>query len=159
MAVVEALIKSLRQRKMKLALAESMTCGLASYKMNSCSDTSSVFTGSIVSYNEEVKTGLLKIDKNTLETYTAESQEVTNAMVVQLSTLISADVHAAITGLSAPGGSESKEKPVGTIFISLLFKGEIFRLRSVLDGTATEITEKSCDLLFGFIKETIEKHS
>jgi nicotinamide mononucleotide (NMN) deamidase PncC len=41
--------------------------------------------------------------------------EVTEAIARGLTTLIPADIHIGITGLPCPGGSETAEKPIGTM--------------------------------------------
>lgn len=149
--------KVLRERQLTLALAESVTCGLASYKMNISSGTSDIFKGGIVAYNEEVKTGLLGIDKKLIDTFSAESQEITDAMAISLAKLIHADVCAAITGLSAPGGTESKEKPVGTVFIAIFYQQKILKCRRRFYGSATIVKRKACNLLFGEIVKALKK--
>lgn len=159
MKIVNRLIKILKDKELKLALAESVTCGLSSYNMDECSGTSEVFSGSIVCYNQEVKTGLLGIKEELIEKFTAESQDVTDAMAKSLSKLISADVFAAITGLSSSGGSESPEKPVGTIFLSVYFQKKLYQRRSIFKGDSESIVQQACAALFDFIADTIEKPS
>ena len=157
MSEIDYLRKLLKEQKLTLALGESVTCGLAAYKMNSRPGTSEIFKGSVVAYNEDVKKNLLKIDAALIETYSAESQEVTDAMVAGLQNLIKADVYAAITGLAGTGGTESKKKPVGTIFISVLYNGKISRTRKRFYGSPFEVKRKACSLLFSEIAKAIEK--
>src|SRR5688500_3004153 len=102
-----------------------MTSGLAAHKLGSISGTSDVLTGSIVCYSKNVKTDLLKVNKKLIDKYSLESQQVTDALALNLSKIIHADVYAAITGLAAPGGSESVSKPVGTVFYSFLYRGRL----------------------------------
>ena len=120
-----SLVDVLKKNKLKIAFAESMSCGLLTHKIGTISGTSEVLTGSIICYDECIKTGLLKIKKKLLQAHTAESQKVTDAMAKSLSKLMKADINVAITGLAAPGGSETKSKPVGTVFYSFMFKGII----------------------------------
>ncbi len=44
--------------------------------------------------------------------------QVTTALAKNLPKLIKADIHVAITGLASAGGTETKDKPVGTIFFA-----------------------------------------
>lgn len=46
------------------------------------------------------------------------------------------DIQVAVTGLTMPGGSETQEKPVGTMFIHALIKGKPVAVREVFKGTA-----------------------
>jgi nicotinamide-nucleotide amidase len=143
-SLVHKLLKTLTEKNLTLAFAESVTCGLAMHELNLTPGTSEVLLGGVVCYNENVKTGLLKVDKKLIQRFTAESQEVTDAMAKNLPQLINADICVAITGLNADGGSENPEKPVGTVFFSLLYKGKLLRERKLFKGSPMTIKEKAC---------------
>ena len=136
------------EKKLTIALAESVTCGLAAHQLNIVKGTSEIFMGSIICYNEKVKTDLLNINPSMIKKYTAESRQVTDALAKNLPRFIEADVYAAITGLSAPGGSETEDKPVGTIFFSIFYRGKLTRERKVFRGSPLEIKKKACKELF-----------
>ncbi|HEY1040471.1 MAG TPA: nicotinamide-nucleotide amidohydrolase family protein, partial [Bacteroidia bacterium] len=98
------LVKKLKENNLTLALAESMTCGLAAHKLSGCVGVSDVLAGAIVCYTPGVKQKLLGISKTTILKHTCESKEVTEELSKKLSKLIKADIHAAITGLASEGG-------------------------------------------------------
>lgn len=154
---IQKLRKFLKENNLTVAFAESVTCGLASYKMNTTPGTSDIFKGSIVAYNEDVKRNLLRIDSKLIDQYSAESQEVTDAMVISISRLIDANVYAAITGLASPGGTETKGKPIGTVFISILYNENLFSIRERFYGTPYQVKTKACNLLFRKIIEVVQK--
>lgn len=154
----QILVNYLKEHKLTIALAESITCGLATHKLGSISGTSDVLAGSIICYSPEVKTSLLKIKKNFIERHTAESTIVTNELAKQLSKIIKADIHAAITGLASPGGSETKSKPVGTVFFSFLYRRKIYKMEKRFLGSPLEIKEKACDQLFKFITTQLKQN-
>jgi nicotinamide-nucleotide amidase len=106
-----------------------------------------------------VKNELLKVSKKMLEQHTAESAEVTAQLARSLRRLIKAHVHAAITGLAAPGGSETKSKPVGTVFIAVYYQRKMFAERKVFRGTPKEIMQKACDEMYAFILKVVRKGS
>jgi nicotinamide-nucleotide amidase len=145
------LVKFCRKNNLTLAFAESVTCGLAAHQLSQVKGTSDAFKGSLVCYNGDVKTNLLKIPKKLIEKYTAESQRVTDEMAKNLKRIFSADVYAAITGLASPGGSETKSKPVGTVFFSVWYKNKLYKLRKQFRGNALQIKKKACDELYRFI--------
>src|SRR6185436_17785343 len=99
----QILANTLKEKKLTIAFAESMTCGLAAHKLGTIRDTSDVFVGSVICYNENVKTNILKVSKKLIRKHTAESQKVTDALALNLCKIIKADIHAAITGLAAAG--------------------------------------------------------
>jgi nicotinamide-nucleotide amidase len=80
-----------------------------------------------------------------IEEYSPESAEVTEAITRGLSKLIPADIHIGITGLTTPGGSETKEKPVGTMFIHAIKDGTetIFAEKVIFDGPPEDIAIKT----------------
>ena len=154
---VNSFVKHLKELGLTLALAESMTCGLASHFLSTCKGTADVLLGSIVCYTPEVKTSLLKVKPALIKKYSAESKEVTIALALNLRKIIRADICAAITGLASAGGSETKTKPPGTVFFSILYKGKQYNHRVVFRGTPLEIREKSAMYLYDKITEAVAK--
>jgi nicotinamide-nucleotide amidase len=153
----QKLLNFLKDHHLTIAFAESMTCGMAAMRIGNVSGTSEVFAGSIVCYDTSVKTGLLKIAVRTIKKYTAESQQVTDNLAKHLTKKMRTDVSAAITGLAAPGGSETKQKPVGTVFISVYFKRKLYRDKKKFNGSPLEIKEKACDEMFIYILNVLRK--
>jgi len=146
------------QQELTLALAESVTCGLAAAKLATCPGTFDVLRGSVVCYHEEVKKELLKVPLTHIRKFTSESPHVTHDLAKGLKTLITADIYGAVTGLASAGGSETKIKPVGTIFFCVLFKGRIIKEKKVYRGTPLQIREKACFGLYDLItREVIRK--
>jgi nicotinamide-nucleotide amidase len=153
---VTKLVRTLKKKRWKLALAESMTGGLAAHEMAGAMGTSDVFTGSIVCYSPEAKKSALGISQTMIDKYTTESQEVTDALAKNLQRVIRADIYASVTGLASPGGSETKEKPVGTVFFSLKLGRKILRRRKVFSGSPLKIRKKACKELYSFITEKVQ---
>lgn len=149
------LVKTLQNKKLTIALVESVTAGLATHKLTLAKGTSDILRGGITCYQDEIKTGLLKVKPRLIKKYTAESQQVTDELASGLKALINADIHAAITGLAAEGGSETRAKPVGTIFLSVLYKGKMHRSRKVFKGSPLTIQTKACNKLFRYILQLL----
>jgi PncC family amidohydrolase len=145
------LIRHLQRRKLTLALAESMTCGCAARQLGMVKGTMDVFRGSLVCYHPVVKVKVLGIPRKLLVKFSPESQEVTDAMAERLYRLFRTDVVGAVTGLAAPGGSERKGKPVGTVFLTVMYRKKKTRRRKLFRGTASEIEAKACKALFRLI--------
>jgi nicotinamide-nucleotide amidase len=76
--------------------------------------SSDVFLGAIVAYANEVKTGLLDVPAQLLETYGAVSPETAAAMAHGARLRLGADVAVAVTGIAGPGGA-TDGKPVGLV--------------------------------------------
>ena len=148
---VNRLLKFCEERQLTISMAESMTCGLAAHQLNIVKGTSEVLMGSLVCYNEKVKTKLLGIKPSLIKKYTAESMQVTNEMVKSLGKLFESDVYVAITGLASAGASENHHKPVGTVFFALKYKGKLWSMKKRFKGTPLEIKRKGCEELYRFI--------
>jgi nicotinamide-nucleotide amidase len=152
----QILVNLLKERKLRISFAESMTCGLAAHKLGTVSGTSEVLSGSIVCYSEEVKIKVLRVSKRLIDKHTAESQQVADALAKNLNKIIPSDINAAIVGLASEGGSETKSKPVGTVFYSVFFKKKQFGLRKKFNGSPREIKEKACGELFRFVLRVLK---
>ena len=142
------LVQLLQKRGYTLAFAESMTCGMAASNIASVKGASDVLMGSLVCYHEDVKQCALGVSRRVLKKHTAESRQTTEAMAKNLRRIIPADVHAAVTGLAAPGGSESKRKPVGTVFFAVRFRSKLHHARKKFNGSPSEIRKQACDFLY-----------
>ncbi|MCE6987815.1 CinA family protein [Dyadobacter sp. CY323] len=136
---------ALAERSLTVAFVESATAGRISAEFSLCEDSGKVLKGGLVCYDASLKESILRVPREMLERFTPESAEVTQELADRLQTFIPADVHIALTGLTTPGGSETEEKPVGTIFIHAFLKGKSVPVREVFTGSAEEIVLKSVD--------------
>jgi len=112
------LIKELAKKNQTIVFAESCTGGLLSSSLTSISGSSKVFKGSIVSYSNELKNSLLNISEEKLTKYGAVSEEVCEAMAINVKEKLGADWAISISGIAGPNGG-SKDKPVGLVYISI----------------------------------------
>ena len=151
-------VTKLRDNNLTVAFAESCTAGLLASEFVKAKGSSDVLKGSLVVYQPDVKMKLLDVRKETLEMYTAESQQVTNEMVMGLKKLLDAEVSIAVTGLAGGGGSETDEKPVGTVFVSFLYDGKAEEFREVFDGNTQSIRKKTVDYIFEKLLGILEQH-
>lgn len=99
-----------------LATAESCTGGGIGAALTAIPGSSSVYIGGVISYTNEVKNGLLGVDKSLLETCGAVSPEVAKAMATGVRNLLKSDVAVSVTGLAGPGG-DNFGNPVGKVFV------------------------------------------
>lgn len=143
---MDALGKMLISKNLTIAFAESATAGRLSSEFSMIDHAGEFLKGGIACYDAQLKEDLLQVDHALIKTYTPESMEVTRAISIGLSKLIPADIHIGITGLTAPGGSETKEKPVGTVFIYATNKGEpAFSERFNFTGERAEIVSATVE--------------
>jgi nicotinamide-nucleotide amidase len=107
----------LRERKLKLALAESCTGGFLSHLITTVPGSSDYLLGAIVSYANDVKINTLGVSSETLQQHGAVSEETIMEMATQVRLKFNADIGVATSGIAGPGGGTA-EKPVGTVWIA-----------------------------------------
>ena len=147
----------LMDKKLTLAFAESATAGYLSSQFSLVHHAGKFLKGGLVCYDAELKKSILHVPEGLIETFTPESAEVTNAMCQGLCQLIPADIHVAVTGLTCPGGSETSEKPVGTIFIVGLMQGQkLFAKRIYLQGDEQQIIQDTAKQVALLISDALQ---
>ena len=115
---MKSLIKLLNKKKLRISLAESCTGGLLASTITSISGASKIFNLGLVTYSNQAKIKVLKVNKNVIKKYGAVSHECCSAMVKNLSKISKANINVSITGIAGPKGG-TKEKPVGLVYIGV----------------------------------------
>jgi nicotinamide-nucleotide amidase len=115
---MKSLIRILIKKKLKISFAESCTGGLLASTITSISGASKVFNLGLITYSNQAKNKVLKVNKNILKKYGAVSHECCSAMVKNLSKISKASINVSITGIAGPKGG-TKQKPVGLVYIGV----------------------------------------
>ena len=87
-------------------------------KITSTSGASKVFGLGLVTYSNQSKISVLKVNKKIIQKYGAVSPECCKAMVENLSKISKAQINVSITGIAGPNGG-TKKKPVGLVYIGV----------------------------------------
>lgn len=111
-------LKTVENLGITVAAAESCTGGYFSHLMTQVPGSGQVFLGSIISYAESVKEAELNVKAETLEQYTAVSQQTAEEMVSGVKRRLKSDYAVAITGIAGPDGA-TNENPVGSVWIAV----------------------------------------
>ena len=114
----QKLVKLLSKKKLKISFAESCTGGLLSSSITSISGSSKVFTIGLVTYSNQSKISLLKVNKKTILKHGAVSYETCLSMVKNLSKISKTNISVSVTGVAGPKGG-TKQKPVGLVYIGI----------------------------------------
>ena len=115
---MKLLIRILTKKKLKISFAESCTGGLLASTITSINGASKVFNLGLVTYSNQAKIKVLKVNKNIIKRYGAVSHECCTAMVKNLSKISKANINVSITGIAGPKGG-TKKKPVGLVYIGV----------------------------------------
>ncbi len=115
---MKSLIKLLIRKKIKISVAESCTGGLLASTITSISGASKIFSLGLVTYSNQAKIKILKVNKNIIKRFGAVSYECCYTMVNNLSKISKTNINVSITGIAGPGGG-TKKKPVGLVYIGV----------------------------------------
>ena len=133
-SLAEVVSRMLRERKSRLAVAESCTGGLLGKMLTDLPGSSDVFLGGVIAYANEAKQALLGVEKNALAALGAVSEPVAIAMAEGAARRFEANFALSITGVAGPGGG-SEQKPVGTVFVGLSNTKSSRAMRHVILGS------------------------
>lgn len=120
-----AVVNMLKEKRLKLATAESCTGGYIGKRITDVPGSSDVFECGIISYSNEIKADILGVSKSDLKEYGAVSEQVAEQMAKGALKISGADIAVSVTGIAGPG-SDSTNKPVGLSFIGLAAKNFVF---------------------------------
>ena len=115
---MRSLIKLLIKKKIKVSFAESCTGGLLASTVTSVNGASKVFNLGLITYSNQSKIKVLKVNKNIIKKYGAVSYECCKSMVNNLAKISKANINISITGIAGPKGG-TKQKPVGLVYIGI----------------------------------------
>lgn len=121
--IEEALHTLLIEKGLTVSTAESCTGGSIASRLVLLPGASAFFLGSVVAYSCELKTKLLGVSKELLETKGAVSQEVVEEMASGLLAITGSDYGIAVSGIAGPAGGRA-DKPVGTVWAAIAKRGE-----------------------------------
>jgi len=145
---------------MTLATAESCTGGRVGECIIATPGSSVYFKGGVISYTNEIKERLLKVDHQLLEEKTAYCEEVAVAMVKGVINIMNTDLGIAVTGIAGPGGA-TPDIPVGTIWIACGDKDNVVTLKLTDDEgrdlNIAKATNQALQLFVSFLKDKLNK--
>ena len=153
-ARARATVALLRSRGRTLSCAESCTGGWFAKSIVDIAGASEVFSGGVVSYATEVKTGLLGVPAWIIERDTVVSTAVAEAMAEGVRRLIGSDLAVSVTGLAGPGGG-TEAIPVGCVCVGVTGRTGTVSRRYMLTGTRTGIRRLAVACMYDLLREYI----
>ena len=143
--IIESLVgERLRERGLRLAIAESCTGGLLCHRITNVPGSSDYFLGGVIAYAYEAKVSLLDVRWDTLERYGAVSQQTVLEMARGVRVKLGAEISLSISGIAGPGGG-TEQKPVGLVWIGLctpeMERAEVYHFK----GDRMQVKERSVE--------------
>lgn len=113
--------RTLKEKNLTIACAESCTGGLLTSRLTDVPGSSAYVRGSVVAYHNAVKADKLGVSPEVLEKKGAVSEEVALQMAEGVMREFNADIGVGVTGIAGPDGG-GEEKPVGLTYIAVAGK-------------------------------------
>lgn len=146
--VEKRIAEPLRETDATVATAESCTGGLIGSYLTDVPGSSDYFDRTLATYSYDAKLELVGVPRETLDEHGAVSEPVARQMARGVRDTAGTTWGLSTTGIAGPDGG-SEEKPVGTVFIGVAYRGEwgtqdsFARVRRhEFDGTRLEVKEQ-----------------
>lgn len=144
----------LKSRNLTVATAESCTGGLIAHRITSVAGSSAYFHGSVVAYDNSIKTNVLGVNADTLINHGAVSEETVREMVEGVLQVMKTDYAIAVSGIAGPDGG-TPDKPVGTIWVAVGNKSEVRTHRLLLSKDRMKNIQYTATFAMNFLRRMI----
>ena len=146
---MNSIVKKLNKKKLKISFAESCTGGMLASKITSVSGASKVFGLGLVTYSNQAKISILKVNKRIIQKYGAVSPQCCEAMVKNLAKISKAQINVSVTGIAGPNGG-TKTKPVGLVYIGVKKSNKLFITKNIFEQKSRKAIQNAT------VKRTLE---
>ena len=153
---IEKIVKKLIKKNITVSTAESCTGGLIASEITKVPNSSKIFNLGLVTYSNNSKNIILKINKKIIKKYGAVSLEVCKEMVKNLHKISKTKICISVTGIAGPSGG-TLYKPVGLVFIGFKFKNKnkVFMFNFNKKFNRKKIQKLTCKKVFEIINLNI----
>jgi nicotinamide-nucleotide amidase len=139
-----------------IGCVESATGGRIADKITNVPGSADYFKGSIVSYSNEIKTGVAGVKEETIKKYGAVSDETAREMADGGRKLMQLDYCVSTTGIAGPTGA-TPTKPVGLFYIGLATKEGSVSHQFRFTGRRDTVKEKAAQESLRILKDSLRK--
>ncbi|MCC6720990.1 MAG: competence/damage-inducible protein A [Bacteroidia bacterium] len=150
----EIICKIFKEKKITLATAESCTGGYISHLITSVPGSSEFFKGSVVSYDNSIKTNVLGVEKDILANQGAVSEECVIHMAEGVLKKFEVDFSVSTSGIAGPGG-ETIDKPVGLVWIAVSSKNKTISKKYRFSGTRFTVIQKTTNAVLELLRQVV----
>ena len=148
--------EELHRRGLTVALAESCTGGGATAKLTDVPGSSAYLIGSIVCYDNRIKTEFVGVTPTLLQEHGAVSQQTAAAMAQGIRDRFATDIGVGITGIAGPGGG-SAEKPVGLVYLAIAGPQGVIVEEEHFSGQRSAIKTRTVNSSLDLLRRYLQK--
>lgn len=146
----QTVVRLLKEKGLTVTTAESCTGGLVAARLINVSGASDVIKSGFITYCDETKHSILGVPTELLESYSAVSEQVAEAMALGGAKAAGADACLSVTGIAGPDGG-TEEKPVGLVYVGCHLGEKTvvreFRMRGNREKIREQAVVQALDLL------------
>ncbi len=160
--LARAVVQSLIDRKITLAVAESLTGGMLSSTIVDIEGVSKIFKEGFVTYTNESKMETAGVKETTIKHYGAVSRETAEEMAKGAALKAGADLGISTTGIAGGGAvtnptanDSSYDKPVGRVYLGIYYKGKTYSKELNIKGNRQRVRKRSVSEMLNFIRKTV----
>ena len=150
----EAVGEELRKRQLTLSTAESCTGGNIARLITSVRGSSDYYTGSVIAYQNHIKTDVLQVDSSLIQKHGAVSREVVEQMSVGVMDIYRTDTAIATSGIAGPDGGTDK-KPIGTTWISVCYRDKVYTKKYQFGGSREQVIMQASQTAMQLLRRLI----
>ncbi len=149
------LLELLSSKGLTLSSVESLTGGLFGKTITDVPGASCVYLGGAVTYSAKLKVEL-GVRQSTIDRFGVVSAEVASEMAVSGSRRFGADITISCTGNAGPTVEEGG-KPVGCVYLGLVYRGSAWTIPLQFGGDRNDIRESTIEAMIAFIASLFPK--
>ena len=116
--LAEVVLGLCRAKGLTIAVGESCTGGMLGERLTAIPGSSDVVVGGVIAYSNAIKTAMLGVSAELIDSHGAVSEPVARAMAEGARDRLRASIGVGITGIAGPGGA-TPGKPVGTVDLAI----------------------------------------
>lgn len=147
----------LRDRGLTLATAESCTGGNIARMITSVPGSSSYYSGSVIAYENRIKTGVLGVEPFLIDENGAVCREVVEQMARGVRDALGTHTAISTSGIAGPEGG-SDEKPVGTTWICVQHGEESYAKLYRFGGSRQRIIDQASHTALQLLRRLLLKN-
>ncbi|MBK7130630.1 MAG: competence/damage-inducible protein A [Crocinitomicaceae bacterium] len=148
--------KHLSSSNQTLSTVESCTGGTLASRIVSVPGSSSYYLGSIIAYDNAVKSSLADVQPEIISTHGAVSQQVAEQMALGGAKRLNSHYCIATTGIAGPDGGTA-EKPVGTVWIAIASPEKVYSKQFLFKHNRERNIELTVVYALNFLRRIICK--
>ena len=146
----------LLEKKLKIAVAESLTSGLIAHHLTRVPGSSKYFIGGVVCYNTIVKIKLCGVLPKTIQKYGEVSEQVALEMVRGIKSLTNCDIAVSTTGIAGPENDQYTKDQTGLVFIGLSYPDRESVKKFKFTGSRDQIQKDATEASLGMVREYLK---